>query len=370
MNTQRWHQISSLIFSSYDEYDAFVLLHGTDTMAYTASALSFMFENLTKTIILTGSQLPLAFLRSDGYGNMLNSLIVAGHFDIPEVLVIFENKIFRGCRSRKADSESFQGFDSPNFPPLMKLGLNYDINWEHILVPDKKVATSLFTELCDQIAVFKYNPLVSPEVLSQIVENGKVQAVIIESYGCGNLPSENKEVVSVLERANKAGIILVSISQCYRYKINDDYEAGKTFSEVGVISGVDMTVEGVLAKLSYLLGKRTQLGQDTDWVKKQLQVSLRGELTESNREIKYQVQEEHFLETLAQSLNAPELQSTDVQSMLESLVMPNIVCFMARYGFHKFLKNMSPDKINFNAKDYDNRTPLHIAAANNNIAIV
>lgn len=200
MNIVYWLQIAECIEKHYSKYDAFIILHGTDTMAYTSSALSFMFENLNKTVIITGSQVPLSLMRNDAYNNLLSAIIIAGHFTIPEVLILFRDKLFRGNRARKRDAQDLDGFDSPNFVPLAEFSsINFDIKWDLLLKPDPKTNFNVFKTLNDRIAVFKYHPLTSYSVMEALFKNPEIKAIIIESYGSGNLPNNKPEILRLIK---------------------------------------------------------------------------------------------------------------------------------------------------------------------------
>ncbi|NQZ83891.1 MAG: asparaginase [Colwellia sp.] len=273
MTPSDWQRIADDIQEHYDEYDGFIVLHGTDTMAYTSSALSFMFENLSKPVIVTGSQIPFSQLRSDGQVNVLNSLYIAANYPISEVGLYFNNKLFRGNRSIKAYADGFNAFDSPNMPPLLEAGIN-------ISLIAGKVSHSTgeelrLTQITPQpIGVVHLYPGISSEVIVNIIRQ-PVKALIIRSYGVGNAP-QDEALLSCLKAARDQNIIVVNCSQCIRGTVNmDGYATGNALSQCGVIGGVDMTLEATLTKLHYLLSQSLT----TDEIRKRLQENLRGELT-------------------------------------------------------------------------------------------
>lgn len=274
MTPAHWLSIAKDIQANYQHYDGFVVLHGTDTMAYTASALSFMLENLQKPVIITGSQIPLAQLRSDGQVNLLNALYLAANYPIPEVSLFFNNQLFRGNRATKADADGFNAFASPNLPPLLEAGI-------HIKLLAGKLSNSAealplqVAEITPQpISVVTLYPGITTDVISNMLAE-PVRALIIKSFGVGNAP-QRPELLKVLENASNSGQVLVNCTQCFKGKVNmDGYATGNALRRAGVISGFDMTLEASLTKLHYLLSKPLSPEQ----IRIQMQQDLRGELT-------------------------------------------------------------------------------------------
>jgi L-asparaginase len=273
MSPNDWQQIAYDIYQHYDEYDGFIILHGTDTMAYTASALSFMLENLGKPVIVTGSQIPLAELRSDGQENLLNALYIAANYPIAEVSLFFNNQLFRGNRSRKVDADGFNAFDSPNFPALLKAGINIEVKAGKLgILPEKKLHISEIS--AQPIGVVTLYPGISSDVIRNTLQQ-PVKALILLSFGVGNAP-QTPSFLAELEQANRHDIIVLNCTQCLRGKVNmTGYANGHALREVGVVSGGDMTPEAALAKLHYLLSKNLPVGH----IKRQLVANLHGELS-------------------------------------------------------------------------------------------
>lgn len=274
MTPEHWRHIAEDIQQQYDNYDGFVVLHGTDTMAYTASALSFMLENLQKPVIITGSQIPLAQLRSDGQVNLLNALYLAANYPIAEVALFFNNQLFRGNRATKADASGFNAFASPNFPPLIEAGIHIK------LVAGKLSQTTLAAPLTlakiipQPISVVTLYPGISTEVIKNMT-TAPVRALIIKSFGVGNAP-QRPELLQILREASHNGLIIVNCTQCFKGKVNmQGYATGNALAQAGVISGHDMTLEAALTKLHYLLSKDLT----SDEIRRQMQQNLRGELT-------------------------------------------------------------------------------------------
>ncbi|MEP1447647.1 MAG: asparaginase [Paraglaciecola sp.] len=274
MDPSDWQKIANDIFQNYQQYDGFIILHGTDTMAYTASALSFMLEDLGKPVIVTGSQIPLAQLRSDGQVNLLNALYIAANYPIAEVTLFFNNQLFRGNRSRKLDADGFNAFDSPNFPALLKAGINIEVDKKILgIAADKKLHVSPVKS--QPIGVVTLYPGISAEVLKNTLQQ-PVKALILLSFGVGNAP-HNSTLLEQLSFADQQGIIVLNCTQCVRGKVNmTGYANGHILREVGVVSGQDMTPEAALAKLHYLLSKDLP----ASLIKRQLIDNLRGELTD------------------------------------------------------------------------------------------
>lgn len=273
MSPNDWQKIADDIQQNYAQYDGFIILHGTDTMAYTASALSFMLENLAKPVIVTGSQIPLAELRSDGQVNLLNALYIAANYPIPEVSLYFNNKLYRGNRSRKVDADGFDAFGSPNFPPLLSAGINIEVVAGKIKPP---VSNHLsVSEITSQpVGVVTLYPGISADVIRNTLQQ-PVKALILLSYGVGNAP-QNPALLAQLSDAERNNIIVLNCTQCFSGKVNmTGYANGHVLREVGVVSGNDMTPEAALAKLHYLLSKELP----TKEIKRQLLRNLRGELS-------------------------------------------------------------------------------------------
>lgn len=273
MSPTDWQHIANDIKKHYDDYDGFVVLHGTDTMAYTSSALSFMLENLSKPVIVTGSQIPFSQLRSDGKENLLNALFIAANFPINEVGLFFNNKLFRGNRSIKAYADGFNAFDSPNLPPLLEAGINIKLIEGKITQPISQ-PLKLAQITPQPIGVVHLYPGISVELIKNIIKQ-PVKALIIRSYGVGNAP-QNQAMLDCLKQANDNGIVIVNCSQCIKGTVNmKGYATGNALSKIGVISGNDMTLEATLTKLHYLLSK----DYSHEKICQLLEVSLRGELS-------------------------------------------------------------------------------------------
>jgi L-asparaginase len=275
MTPTDWQRIANDIKANYQDYDGFVVLHGTDTMAYTSSALSFMCENLNKPIIVTGSQIPLSQLRSDGQENVLNALYIAATYPINEVSLFFNNKLYRGNRCVKAYADGFNAFDSPNMPVLLEAGINIQLVAGKLQHSERVVEPLLLADITPQpVGVVHLYPGISSEVIKNTIRQ-PVKALILRSYGVGNAP-QDEALLACLKEARAKRIVVVNCSQCIKGTVNmSGYATGNALSEAGVISGQDMTLEATLTKLHYLLSKALTY----DEVCQKMQQNLRGELT-------------------------------------------------------------------------------------------
>jgi L-asparaginase len=279
MNPHIWAELAQIIKDNYEEYDGFVVLHGSDTMAYTASALSFMLENLNKPVVFTGSQLPLGVLRTDGRENLITAIEIAADKEddtpvVPEVCIYFENRLMRANRTTKYNAENFNAFVSGNLPLLADVGISIKYNRNIILKPNFK-KLRLHKKLDNNVAVLKLFPGISKEFVDSFFNIPGLKAVILESFGSGNAPSE-LWFIDTLQKASERGIIMLNVTQCISGAVeHGKYETSIKLEEIGVVGGADITTEAALAKLMYLLGE----GFDNVAIKKLLKQSIRGEMT-------------------------------------------------------------------------------------------
>ena len=277
MQPSHWIQIAKDIYDNYSKYDGFIVLHGTDTLAYTASALSFMLRNLTKPVICTGAQIPIGDLRTDGARHIIDSLLIIKQFSLPEVCVYFHNMLLRGNRAQKVDSQSMKAFDSPNYPPLAEVGTHIRLNDDLLRkMPRGDLKMRAFRN--PVIASTRLFPGISASVLEGILSQN-VKGLILGTYGAGNAPSDNKDLLHVIREASDAGVVIVNVTQCRKGSVYmESYATGNVLSDCGVISGYDMTHEAALAKLYYLFSANHTPAR----VRHFMLQNLRGELTISD----------------------------------------------------------------------------------------
>ncbi len=280
VNPAFWVTLAEVITQNYEKYDGFVVLHGTDTMAYSASVLSFMLENLNKPVVFTGSQLPMGVIRTDGRENFINAIEIASAKIentpiVPEVTIYFENKLFRGNRTNKFNAENFNAFVSGNFPPLAEVGVHIRYHHHNILKPNFK---RLKTHTCldPNVALLKLFPGISEPVVGAMLNIPGLKALILETYGSGNAPTD-AWFISILEDAIKhKGITVFNVTQCKGGSVEiGKYETSVNLGRIGVIGGYDITTESAIAKTMYLLG----LDLPKDEFQRLLQVPLRGEMS-------------------------------------------------------------------------------------------
>ncbi len=274
-----WVKLATVIEENYEKYDGFVVLHGTDTMSYSASMLSFMLENLNKPVIFTGSQLPMGVVRTDGRDNFINAIEIAaaqieGTPLVPEVAIYFENKLMRGNRTNKFNAENFNAFLSGNYPPLAEVGVHIRYNTEFILKPNFR-KLKVYKKLDNSVLILKLFPGIAEIVVKNALNIVGLKGVILETYGAGNAPTD-EWFIEALAEAIKKGIVIYNVTQCKGGAVDmGKYETSMKLSQIGVIGGFDITTESAIAKMMYLFGQ----GFGGDELKRLLMVPLRGELT-------------------------------------------------------------------------------------------
>ncbi|MGX9365673.1 asparaginase [Desulfoplanes sp. PS50] len=275
MGPEHWLLIARDILDHYTDYDGFIVLHGTDTMAYSASALAFMLNGIDKPVILTGSQIPLCEVRSDGRDNLITAMMIIGQHPVPEVCLYFGNRLLRGCRAVKVNGSGLQAFDSPNFPPLGTVGIRIRINRDLV-----HASTSLLPELSGtltdtSVGALRLFPGISINMITAMLE-ARLQGLVIQTYGMGNGPSENRPFMRALENAVARGMVIVNCTQCLKGVVDQQgYATGYALGKAGLVSGFDLTAEAALTKLIYLFGQ----GYGSDAVKKMMGKNLCGEMT-------------------------------------------------------------------------------------------
>lgn len=270
-----WRDIAAVLESHWKNYAGFVVLHGTDTMAYTASALSFMLEGINKPVILTGSQIPLSQLRNDALDNLVTSLLLAANDEIAEVCIFFNDRLLRGNRARKVRSSGFDAFDSPNAPWLGQAGIGIELHNELLLAPGRPCFHIPDFDAA-AVRVLTLFPGMPANLIDAATDDSRARGLILQTYGAGNPPAENHDFVAALEAATARGVTVLNISQCDQGAVSQGaYATGATLNRIGVIPGADMTLEAAFTKLHYLLA----CGFEGEELREALVGSLRGELT-------------------------------------------------------------------------------------------
>ena len=283
VNIEFWKKLTRLIEEHYDKYDGFVILHGTDTMSFSASALSFMLGDITKPVVFTGSQLPIGMLRTDGKENLISSIEIAaskdsdGHPMVPEVCIYFESQLYRGNRTTKYTAENFRAFRSANYPVLAEAGIHLKFNTSCIRYPkDWNQPLKPVYDLDPSVLIIKVIPGMKQEILDTLVSISGIRAIILETYGSGNAPS-GQWFTDCIKKAVDRGVIVLNITQCQAGRVDmDAYSTGKSLKKIGVTGGSDCTTEAAVAKLFFLLGQYS----DNETIVNFLKKYIRGELTE------------------------------------------------------------------------------------------
>ena len=281
MSPRMWTELSHVISDHYDEYDGFVVLHGTDTMAFTASALSYMLENLTKPVIFTGSQLPIGQLRTDGKENLITAVEIAAakddleHARVPEVGIYFNSHLLRGNRTTKQSADEFNAFESFNYPHLVDAGVNITYHDERILKPDFSKPMKPHFRLDNNVIIFSLFPGIREDLIRHIIHTPNLKAIVMRTFGSGNAP-QSPWLLKALKEGTRNGKVIVNISQCLQGQVEmSRYGTGYHLQEAGVTSGFDSTVESAVTKLMFLQSHF----DDPDEIRRRMTQSIRGEIT-------------------------------------------------------------------------------------------
>jgi L-asparaginase len=275
MTPDDWHTIARDIAAHDEQFDGFIVLHGTDTMAYTASALPFMLRGLRKPVIVTGSQIPLCQIRNDARANLITAMMLAANYPIPEVCLYFGQQLLRGCRAVKVSANGFEAFASPNLPPLGEVGVDIRINWDLVLPPSAESNLHVQELQPVNVGALRLWPGISTQIVRNLLQP-PLKGLVLEAYGVGNGPTNNPDFLAALQEATDRGVVIVDCTQCLKGSVNlEGYATGSALARAGVISGFDMTAEAALAKLVYLFSQ----DRATAEIRELIQTNLRGELT-------------------------------------------------------------------------------------------
>ena len=281
VNPAVWVKIARTIYENYHQFDGFVVLHGTDTMSYTASALSFMFENLDKPIVMTGSQLPVGTLRTDGKENLITAVEIAaatrgGKSIVPEVSIYFDSKLYRGNRTVKRDADLFSAFRSVNYPELAVAGIDIRFRTDFIHYPEKGTPLKLNTRFNDNVLILKIFPGMNEKVFSAMLTIPGLRGIVLETFGSGNVPTD-RWLIRCIKNAVRENMLLLNVTQCEGGSVSmGQYETSLELMEAGVVSGRDITTEAAITKLMFLLGQDLSYAE----TKNELNKNLRGEISE------------------------------------------------------------------------------------------
>nr|XP_055217664.1 60 kDa lysophospholipase isoform X6 [Gorilla gorilla gorilla] len=370
MTIAEWVRVAQTIERHYEQYHGFVVIHGTDTMAFAASMLSFMLENLQKTVILTGAQVPIHALWSDGRENLLGALLMAGQYVIPEVCLFFQNQLFRGNRTTKVDARRFAAFCSPNLLPLATVGADITrplsrtgqrklpgstVNRELVRKVDGKAGLVVHSSMEQDVGLLRLYPGI-PAALVRAFLQPPLKGVVMETFGSGNGPTK-PDLLQELRVAAERGLVIVNCTHCLQGAVTTDYAAGMAMAGAGVISGFDMTSEAALAKLSYVLG---QPGLSLDDRKELLTKDLRGEMTPpSVEECRPSLQGNTLGRGVSWLLSLSGSQEADA---LRNALVPSLACVAAHAGDLEALQALVELGSDLGLVDLHGQTPLHAAA--------
>uniref|UniRef100_A0A1I8ILB0 asparaginase n=1 Tax=Macrostomum lignano TaxID=282301 RepID=A0A1I8ILB0_9PLAT len=345
-------RIAQDVSANYKQYDGFIILHGTDTLAYTASVLSFMFENLGKTVVITGAQIPIFEIRSDGRDNFLGALQIAGHFSIPEATVFFDNNLYRGNRVTKLDC--IQGLSKPELGAFGYAWSKHRGKLASRTEANEAATVPVSTTLSSNVTILRLFPALSPTTIAACMAP-PIEGVVLQSYGAGNIPVLRQDVIDVFKKAVARGVIIVNITQCQKGAVMGLYATGKMLYDIGVCPGHDMTAEAAVAKLMYVCGKSWSLERKF----KAMQKCLRGELHDPTVHSDDSAMNKRLLSLLADAFNLPV--DEDATTIRDEF-LPALMAAAVKEANLEYLKSLGNMAGHFQVTDCLGRTPLHYAA--------
>jgi lysophospholipase len=359
MDVDDWVKIAQDISNAYHNYDGFIVLHGTDTMAYTASALSFMLGNLAKPVVITGSQIPMSQLRNDAGDNLLEALLAVADCEVPEVILCFHHKLYRGNRTTKSSSVSLNAFDSPNFPPLGNIGINLIIDWDRVCRPNLCLPFEPITKMSKEVGILYLFPGIMLNVVQSFLESG-LKGVVLKTFGAGNF-SQKPSILEAFTNASKRGIVLVNSTQCLSGRVEGTYAAGQALATAGIVPVGDITTEAALTKLSFLLAQSNLTPGE---VRIKMAENLRGELSPPEHE-SYSFRNTAFVKAVAVAMK----ETTDaVNKNIACALTPIILCTYAYENQSERIEELLQEKgSDPNVVDYDGRSAMHLACASGNL---
>ncbi|KEF54555.1 L-asparaginase [Exophiala aquamarina CBS 119918] len=349
IDSKGWAEIAQTIFRNYKLFDGFVVLHGTDSLAYTCSALSFMLQNLGKPVIVTGSQVPFSERKNDALENLLDSMDIAGHFMVPEVCLCFNSTLFRGNRTTKISASAFDAFASPNLPPLARItAMDTHVAWNLVTRSTILQPFSIQKDLhIHYVACLRIFPGIKPKMVEAVLRTEDLRGLVLETFGAGNAPSgHDNKLTQVIAEAVQRGIVIVNITQCLTGSVNPLYAPGMVLGRAGVVAGGDMTTEAALTKLSYLLALP---GASPESVARDMAKSIRGELTE----------------------NAGTIFSHPTGELSSPITQLTAIAYAIASGDIEKVKDLLHDDSQLiNRADYSGNTPVHLAATGPSLAVL
>jgi lysophospholipase len=373
MDQDDWVYVAEEIKKNYDSYDGFVVIQGTDTMTYTASALSYMCKYLRKSVIVTGSQVPMVILPNDAESNLFGSICIAGHFEIPEVCVFFNGHLNRGNRTSKFDAVGYNAFVSHNYPPLLVWGPEIHVSWESVRPPIEveflNHPFSIATRMCNDVAVLRLFPGITESFLKSVLQP-PLRGCVLMTYGQGNVSLRAKHVLRLLGEASGRGMLLCNISQCNRGSVTAAYATGRVLLEVGVQPGHDMTCEAALTKLSFLLGSVDNGEYTIDEARAMISKSIRGECSAPKEVKSFSFRDGSFVSALVKSMEgllSPD--DTVMESSLTSAMFPVLLCSAAAQADFDSMRTLL-QLTGPGIADYHNRTALHVACKKHHLDVV